>query len=486
MNGRGPKWTQVSRRCESSRTAISFLALICIDKPRKFFSLKVLLRLLRHLGQSNNGGTAQGIDTLRYARSLISHKTLSWASCLLSVVANVALGAHAHDEDAELAVSNSLTLAEVVIAARDYAPEVLLKAAQSDQAEAYAELARGLVPGRINWQASYLSDAWNNNKGISETEFGVEVGLWRLRERQITNALGQAYGQRVDDFEIYLHWLASGRVRSVLATIAGAQQALAREEALSEKLEEIRQSVEKIVSAGELADIELLRLEQEIFEQQLAVLTASSLLIDAQREYRVVTGLEILPASYAEEQVAEIDTIPSTHPLLRLLASEVEIAKRDSRRLALSSREHSTINLGIRREKTGDMLPSVDTLGFGVTIPLGGKRQSLPVVADARAEATRAEVELINRKRDLERELHEAEHELGVNSEARGISSARVALAERRVAMSLAAFDEAEMDLEQVLRVRLELVEVARAHDALLQEQRSLIARYNQAVGEIP
>jgi cobalt-zinc-cadmium efflux system outer membrane protein len=455
-------------------------------KQHKLSALKVLLRLFGHLDQSYNGGTVQGIETLRYTRSLISHKTLSWASCLFSVLANVALGAPAHDEDAELVVSNSLTLADVVVAARDHAPEALLKAAQNDQAEAYSALGSGLVPGRVNWQASYLADTWSDNKGISETEIGIEVGLWRLRERQITNALGQAYEQRVADFDAYLLWLASGKVRSVLADIAGAEMGVARELALAENLEAIKQVVAQSVFAGELAEIELLRLEQEIYEQQLALLSANSSLIDAQREYRVLTGLEILPADSSEQQVAETEAISSSHPLLRFLASEMEIAKRDTSRLALSSRERSTVSVGVRRAKSGDMLPPVDTFGFGVTIPLGGKRQSLPVVADARAEATRAEVALVNNMRELERQLHEAEHELGVICEALAISSERLMLSERRVAMALTAFDEAEMDLEQVLRVRLQMSEVARAHDALLQEQRALIARYNQAVGDIP
>ena len=412
-----------------------------------------------------------------------SGRILLW---LVSMLSSAAATAQSHDAHVELVVSNQLRLSDVVAAAIEFAPEALLKEAHGEQARAYSNLAKGLTPGQATWQASYLADDWTDGQGVSETELGLEMSLWRLKERRLTSELGDSHERRAEAFDGFLRWLAAGRVRTAVAAVAAAELELERERTLSENLTEIRQTVGQLVAAGELAELELLRIEAELFEQQMAVLNANAAVVDAHREYQVITGLDAIPATFKEELGEEHETVPSTHPLLLLLAAEFEIASRDSKRLAVSSLNRSTVNVGVRREQAGAMLPHSDTLGFGVTIPLGGKRQSRPIVADARAAATRVEVELHSAKRELERQLHEAEYELSVNTEARKISEARLVLAERRAEMALTAFDEAEIDLEQVLRIRAQLVEVARAHDSLLKEQQALIAQYNQAVGEVP
>jgi hypothetical protein len=62
----------------------------------------------------------------------------------------------------------------------------------------------------------------------------------------------------------------------------------------------------------------------------------------------------------------------------------------------------------------------------------------------------------------------------------------RQALAQRRLAMAVAAFEGAESDLESLLRVRRQVDAVERDAEALLLQREALIAQYNQAVGVLP
>ena len=111
-------------------------------------------------------------------------------------------------------------------------------------------------------------------------------------------------------------------------------------------------------------------------------------------------------------------------------------------------------------------------------------RQSRPLVEDALGVAADAEVSLHQAQRSLQSSLHEAAHELDVITEALSVNSRRKALAERRVAMTLAAFDEGEASLEDVLRVRRALSSIDRELNSLEAEKFRRIGEFRQAQGD--
>lgn len=397
---------------------------------------------------------------------------------------------HTHED---LSLSDSLTLAEIVSAAVEFSSESLMRGVKGEHAAALDSLSRGIIPGQASWQASVLDDRFTDNAGVQEIELGVELGLWHRNERAVTAELGAAYAQRASAYDDYLRWLSAGRVRQALNDLAAAEAIVARANESRIVLASIAETVTKQVQAGELAEAESLRVEAEALELELALVDAQATLVDAQRSYSAITGLDVRPTEIVREVLSpeRVPTeskfaISATHPLLKLLALEVELARGNAERTEFTSRNRSTVTIGGRRERAGAMVPTNDTIGIGISVPLGGKKLGRPSIVAAREVAVEAEVDLHRARRRLEQHHHEVEHDLFISDESIALTESRQALAHRRVSMALVAFEEAEIELEQVLRVRRQLNDISRELDLLRIARGGLIAQHKQVVGEVP
>ena len=394
---------------------------------------------------------------------------------------------HAHSE---LFRSDEITFDMMVSAAMQQSSESLLLASKRNQADAYAGASDGILPGQYTWRAQVFDDGATENQGIRETEMGIDIGLWRRGERNAARMLSTSYGKRVELFDRYLLWLSSGRVRQALAALNDADNVLTGEQEIAENLKAIEDVVLAMLTEGAVAEAELLRVQAEVLDQELRILDAEAALVDAERNYQMVTGLAIRPLENLVEPLPHFGNefsqleVAEDHPLLQMLRQEVEVFKGGAERIRFNARNRTTISVGVRREEIGAMAPNTDTLSIGISIPLGGMRQSRPLVEDALGVAADAEVSLHQAQRSLQSSLHEAAHELDVITEALSVNSRRKALAERRVAMTLAAFDEGEASLEDVLRVRRALSSIDRELNSLEAEKFRRIGEFRQAQGD--
>jgi outer membrane protein TolC len=394
---------------------------------------------------------------------------------------------HAHSE---LFRSDEITFDMMVSAAMQQSSESLLLASKRNQADAYAGASDGILPGQYTWRAQVFDDGATENQGIRETEMGIDIGLWRRGERNAARMLSTSYGKRVELFDRYLLWLSSGRVRQALAALNDADNVLTGEQEIAENLKAIEDVVLAMLTEGAVAEAELLRVQAEVLDQELRILDAEAALVDAERNYQMVTGLAIRPLENLVEPLPHFGNefsqleVAEDHPLLQMLRQEVEVFKGGAERIRFNARNRSTISVGVRREEIGAMAPITDTLSIGISIPLGGMRQSRPLVEDALGVAADAEVSLHQAQRSLQSSLHEAANELDVITEALSVNSRRKALAERRVAMTLAAFDEGEASLEDVLRVRRALSSIDRETNSLEAEKFRRIGEFRQAQGD--
>ncbi len=395
-------------------------------------------------------------------------------------------------EHGALERSEELTAAQIVGAASLRAPEALFGAAREKQTRAYEQLARGYTPGTLSWQSSLFDDGLIETTGVREIETSLQFGLWHLGERDSIASLATSLSEQFGATQEYIRWLSAGRVRTVLAALHRADATLQRELAINDSLKSIARVVERLVSGGELAEFDSLRIDAELLEQSLAVVDAEAAVVDAERDYFVITGLNVRPAQRLTETLATVERAEEAlsntdqHPLLSLRALEHEIAQSNAKRQGFNSRSRSTLSFGARRERGGILQPNNDTLGFGITLPLGGRRLTSAAEADAHLQTTQAAVVLLQTQRQLEQQKHEAEHALSVNEEALNISGHRLQLARRRLAMTTTAFEQAETDLESLLRVRRQVDAVERDTDMLLLRRDALIAEYNQVVGVLP
>lgn len=417
------------------------------------------------------------------------HLTISLL-LIISASASSQPAEHLHEE---LTLSDSLSLSQIISATVEHSSESLLRGAKREQANALESLSRGVIPGQASWQLSLLDDRFSDNLGVQEIEMGIQLALWHRNERAVTGALSKTAGQRAQAYSHYLRWLSAGRVRQALEELASAMLGVDRAKDNLAILTSITEMVEKQVQAGELPLADSLRVEAEALEFELALFDAQAELVDAERNYASITGLSVRPAEIAAEALSPQQSfseaqnlITLAHPLLNLLSLDASFANGKAERAAFTSRNRTTISLGGRREKAGAMVPTSDTVGIGISVPIGGKKLSRPAVVAAKETAVEAEIALQRARRNLDKEYHEIEHERFITAEAITLTESRKNLAQKRLDMALVAFEEAETDIEQLLRIRRHLNEISRELDTYRLKQNTLIARVNQVLGEAP
>lgn len=407
--------------------------------------------------------------------------------CSLLLPAASAWAQHeVHPDHTPIARVPTLDFAAVLQAALEQAPRSLEAPVRRDQAAAWQAAGDSWLAGRPSLVYNLYDDRPLDNRGQQEYEWGLQLPLRRLGEMDATRQQGEQYAQLTESWQLGLRWQLAGEVRQRLADLQQAEQALQLEQEASTVAQEVRDVTQRLLDAGAVAQLDLLQAEGLLLTQRKQLLDAEAALVDAEREYAVLTGLTQRPAEPHRETLSMLDEVPDAHPWLRYLQGEVAVAAGNVRQNEISNKGSPQLTLGTRRERGNAATPFTDTVAISLSVPLGGKSYVNAQTSAARLQQADAEVQLHAARRELQRAMHEAEHALYVTQQALPLARQQAELGEQRSAMARAAFAAGELSLLQVLPAVQEALAARRALLQLeLQEQRQ-ITEYNQFVGVLP
>ena len=409
-------------------------------------------------------------------------------ACLsLLLVATLAPSAGSAQIDHQpLSRSASLTYEQVLDSALQNAPEQLAAESRRTQADRYSEFASSWFSGAPTLEASYIDDSPMSSVGLRELEAGLQFSLWRPGERGQTRELGQNYQLVFDAWQGNLELEVAGKLRKTLADIELADAMLEIENSAATLTEDLLSLTQSLYTAGEVSRLDVMQAETLHLEQQNKLFDAEAALVDAEREYEILTGLSMRPAALFREQQSDREEITPSHPLMHFIQANLQVARS---RVNLVKREATgspTLGFGVRRERGGRSDEYIDSLGLSFSIPLGKSAATGAAVSDARRDEAELEVALQRSRLMLDQRMHEAERQLFVARQQLTVSSNRAELAEQRLQMARAAYELGETDL---LSVSIALQDSLRASQEFreleLREQR-LISEYNQSLGIMP
>jgi cobalt-zinc-cadmium efflux system outer membrane protein len=402
------------------------------------------------------------------------------------LLAAAPLFALAQSGHAPLAKNPTLDFDAVLAAALEYAPEAAESSVRRQQADAYAAAGRSLLAGRPNLWLQHYNDSPLDATGQVETEYGVQLPLWRPGERRASQEYGARYNEQVALWQDALKLDIAGRLRTALADLHEAEVLLELERIATTTAEEVLRTSEMLFDAGALARVEVMQSRHLLLEQQRRLYEAEATLVDSEIVYEYLTGLDERPATQHTEMQGSLDDISENHPLLRYLQSEVAILDGAVRQGEISAKGNPQLQIASRRERGDRFTPYTDSVNLALTIPIGGKSYVDAQTSGARRDKVDAEVRYRQAHRELGRALHDAEHELFIVRQALPLAREQAALGEERETLARDAFTQAELTLPQVL-LAVQEAHAARRELALLEarEQR-LIAEYNQLTGVLP
>jgi cobalt-zinc-cadmium efflux system outer membrane protein len=406
---------------------------------------------------------------------------------ILLLLCSASAGAqHQHVEHEHLETDPALQFTEILDQAVLHVPQALSGAAREEMAADYTAYGKSWLAGRPSLNLSYINDRPRSNQGLQEQDYSLQLPLWRLGEKANAVRLGELYQDQAGVWKDWFRWEVAGNLKMMLADIETAEVVMALEQAAQSRAEELHDVTQRMFEAGEVSRLDVMQTETLALEHLKNVLEAEAGMVDAEREYNIYTGLDTRPETGHREELTTLEEPVENHPLLLLMASQVSVADAGIRQSEISAKGNPQLTIGTRRERPDQFQPYINSVGITLNIPIGGKSIVAARTSSARMQKTDAEVDLLNARRLLERDIHEAEHGLFVTRESLPLSRQRYALATQNTQLARSAFEAGELTLAQVIVVMQQEIESERELRMLeLQEQRQ-ITEYNHLIGVMP
>lgn len=406
---------------------------------------------------------------------------LSFAFAALAS-ANAELPSHQH---AAIPVDEALTLTEAVNAAFALYPTTIELAARTAEADAWSDRGQSWLSDRPSAVLRYQTDNWGANNGLDEYEAGILLPLWSWGGRSAVQKLGDTLSIESDAAGLALRWEVAGYLRAALWSIALAENDHDLAEQALDTAARLTASVERRHELGDVALGDVLLAQSAYLEAQTLVIEATAALLDAERAYRSVTGLERRPP-FTAELLSEIHDIEQDHPALAFANAEVRRAQAGLMVTEKTVRSGTSLLIGPRSERSAFGNEFDDSFGITLSIPFGGSSHRRTEISAAARIAANAKARRDQHLRDLTMAAHEAAHGLTVVDQNLAAASSRLDIAERHQAMGESAYEKGELELIDLLKVQATAIAAKRQATRLIIDEKRQTALYNQAVGKLP
>lgn len=387
-------------------------------------------------------------------------------------------------ESQPLLLDAELGLAEVLAMALARDPGRVVGDARAAEARQLGSRAGSWLAGDavigLRWQDSAPVD----RRGIRESEGGLDLPIWRLGQRDAAAAVAEG-GRQQSEAEAQMRRLrVAGDVRETAWAVALARVRVAEAEQALAAARALEAVVDKRIAVGDQAPADALSARDYRLERESHLQDAQIVRVHAELSYRLLTGLDRLPAALTEA-VAGARANDAPNPHLAMSEAQVQRARAEADLARRSRGGNPRLTVGARNEIGGDGRDIV-SLGVGVSIPLGLSASARGPEAQAAVQAAQAESELALARRRYVYQQHEAEHEYEAAGRSRTRSRERAELARRELANAAKAFGVGEIGLAERLLIEIR-ARGALAEAATAELQYGLaIARFNQIQGQLP
>ena len=376
-----------------------------------------------------------------------------------------------------------ISLQQVFAAARAAHPDRGVPVATARRADAESAYAGRLFPDSLRLAGFYLDDSLIDDTGFYEDEITLSLPLWLPGERGARRGLAEAAGRVNESAQLEFEWQVSAAVRTALWQLRQARAAWQLSLEQQSQLQSFYAQTLQLEEAGDIARADRLAVLQELATLRAATLNLEAELQDASFYYHALTGLDAAPVDILEAR-SSAEGVDDQHPALRVALDRVQQGKAALAAVEKGSASRPQLQLFWRETQADVFSDDIGSLGVGVEVPLGRSPQRLPEAAVLNEILALAEAHYLQRKRNLELNLHEAVHQLKVLGELRANSEELLEAARQRYELDQLSRDLGELSIPEWLRRAAAFMQVQRSHESLQLQYGAAIAAYNQAVGE--
>jgi len=382
-----------------------------------------------------------------------------------------------------LTANGNLSLAMVMEAFLDRYPQGRVASAHANRAAAESGYGSRWLPESMKLTAFHLTDRQLDDVGAYENEVAISFPLWLPGEKDAQNSLGNALTDSSASMERELRWRASASVRELLWQMTAARRQWELAVLQEKRLEELLFQVDILSKSGDLSRADQLAAVQELAAWKAETITLEAAYHDTERSYRALTGLDAVPGNLTEA-LSGVDEITDEHPALKLAIDRAGNARATADLVWQRSDSRPTVDIFWRGYRGGRTEPQIDSIGIGVSVPLGRPPRRNADTARANEELALAEAAMIELHRQLDLQLHEARHGLATTRLKLKNSGLMLDAASEKLSMDQLSYELGEISMSEWLRRLSGYKEIEQSHELLLIQEGAAIAAYNQAAGE--
>ena len=387
----------------------------------------------------------------------------------------------------ELVIDDRLTLRQVVDTTFERYPQNALISAFQEESKALEQRSSSWIAGYPMIYLQYIDDALlGRDDGITNVQSGYQVPLWMWGQKEASQKITEESKQAAERYIIALKHEVAGLVRDALWTLRLMENRRELARQIYEVAEKLTAVVRRRVELGDLARADELLAESDQLEKKTALVQAEAEVMHARKAYQNLTRMNRAPRRL-EEMLSKLNGLDERHPSLAASNASVERAQAEVEFTRLSKQGNQpTILVGT----DSTQIDRQGSFGTGTNIvlqvPIGGDDWHAPQVAQANLTLNEKIVQRETLRRQLEKALHEAQHNLEVDRAALEIAERRKAIAETQISMSRIAFEAGEVALIDYLKIQAGAQSAIRdaAERAILVQKDTAV--YNQVVGVMP
>jgi len=403
---------------------------------------------------------------------------------LFSILFLWPLGAAAQDGETlefKIGLSDSLTLQDVVKATLLRSPNNVVAKTKENNAAALSGRASSIFSDTPEISFNHQNDRIMSNQGLREWESSLDMPLWMPGQKAANRQKARMSSLEAAAYQKLAILEATGQVREMLWELKLAEAALNQSRNNLEIALALDRDITRKIDAGNLPKRNALLSQKEVMTRRMELITAEAEYIHSAREYEAVTGLTEMPTHI--DEVVNLVVDGQNVPEIELAQAKVNFMEAEYKESKSSWRSPPKLSVSFKRETGSYLGRNVDSVGVGLSMPLGAgvhMTSKRAAVAIELADADRANQVL---KREHRLHLHEAEHELEVCAIQLPFSKSHFDMATENLRLSQKAFDLGESDLLDFLKIQEQYFLSASDNTRKIIECKRAVARHNQIKG---
>lgn len=400
---------------------------------------------------------------------------------LISIVNITNSVAQSEGLEFEIIENSALTLADVLDAAKIRSPERDVVASRQNNTEALRGVSNSIFANRPTLSVVHQNDRLISNVGLIEWESSLSFPLWMPGQKASSKNKARMSEAETEAYEDLVALNLAGMIRDVLWELKLYKAAYGVSKNNLDMAEKLSANIERRIVAGNLPRQNALLGQQEIMKRKMEMLNAEADYIHAAREYESLTGLTEMPADIDEVLMEGLGD--ESFPLLKLYEAKVGYKNAEYQLMNNSLSNAPNVSLGVKRERGGLQGQYIDSVGVGISVPLGAGSQMTSKRASAAVALAEMERDRAIIIRDHKLNLHEAKHELEVCEQKLPMSKEHFEMARESLRLNQKAFELGETDLIELLRMQEQFVGASFENTNTILECKRAIARHNQVKG---